>query len=467
MRTSKKWKQVMACILSAGMVLSLAACGETGKESPPAVQEETAKEGKEETKEETKEEAKADSGEPAKEEKEPVTIRFWNGWTGVDGEVLKEMVALYNEQNEDNVTIDMDIMEFSSLEEKMNMSIASNTNPELHLGVAVGDYSRDGIYIPIDDIWEKTDLEKSDFNEDILDACTLDGKLYGMPFQLSGTFLYWNKDLFEAAGLDPETPPKTWEELAEFAEKLEDPSKNIVGGGFFYDNQFCVAEMLLSYGGGIVSEDGENILTDPEYIDGNLKALEVYKNYIDYSDTRKYTTADYESMFLANTCGMICTGGWFATACKTNGANFGVSVLPAGDERISTVAWPMSICVMKNTEGRELEACYSFMEFWNDNIHNKVTGDGKSPVYRWTEIGYQPYLKSVAEDEELNADPVYAVTSTFLDYYDPYFPTGYVYSTPLQYDVLSPMLEQITYEHVDPKDALQWASDELDAIAGK
>ena len=342
MRTSKKWKQVMACILSAGMVLSLAACGETGKESPPAVQEETAKEGKEETKEETKEEAKADSGEPAKEEKEPVTIRFWNGWTGVDGEVLKEMVALYNEQNEDNVTIDMDIMEFSSLEEKMNMSIASNTNPELHLGVAVGDYSRDGIYIPIDDIWEKTDLEKSDFNEDILDACTLDGKLYGMPFQLSGTFLYWNKDLFEAAGLDPETPPKTWEELAEFAEKLEDPSKNIVGGGFFYDNQFCVAEMLLSYGGGIVSEDGENILTDPEYIDGNLKALEVYKNYIDYSDTRKYTTADYESMFLANTCGMICTGGWFATACKTNGANFGVSVLPAGDERISTVAWPMS-----------------------------------------------------------------------------------------------------------------------------
>ncbi len=225
MRISKKWKKVMTCILSAGMTVSLAACGGAGIDSPPVSQDEPV--------EEAAEEAKEDSREPEKAEKEPVTIRFWNGWTGVDGEVLKEMVALYNEQNQDNVTVDMDIMEFSSLEEKMNMSIASNTNPELHLGVAVGDYSRDGIYIPIDDIWEKTDLEKSDFNEDILDACTLDGKLYGMPFQLSGTFLYWNKDLFEEAGLDPETPPRTWEELAEFAEKLEDPSRNIVGGGFF------------------------------------------------------------------------------------------------------------------------------------------------------------------------------------------------------------------------------------------
>ena len=97
------------------------------------------------------------------DENAPVTIRFWNGWTGPDGDKLTELVNQYNEKNTDNVTIEMDIMEFASLGEKMTTSLASDTNPELHLGFANGEYSYDGSYIPIDDIFEKTILDKDDF----------------------------------------------------------------------------------------------------------------------------------------------------------------------------------------------------------------------------------------------------------------------------------------------------------------
>lgn len=45
----------------------------------------------------------------------------------------------------------------------------------------------------------------------------LDGKTYGIPFQRSTIVLFWNKDAFETAGLDPETPPENWEEMAEMA----------------------------------------------------------------------------------------------------------------------------------------------------------------------------------------------------------------------------------------------------------
>ena len=49
---------------------------------------------------------------------------------------------------------------------------------------------------------------------------TTDGKMLSMPFNSSTPVLWWNKDAFKKAGLDPEVPPKTWPEVAEAAKKL-------------------------------------------------------------------------------------------------------------------------------------------------------------------------------------------------------------------------------------------------------
>ena len=53
-----------------------------------------------------------------------------------------------------------------------------------------------------------------------LDNSTFEDQIWGIPFQRSTPVLYWNKEAFAEAGLDPETPPATWEELAEFAQAL-------------------------------------------------------------------------------------------------------------------------------------------------------------------------------------------------------------------------------------------------------
>src|SRR5215470_11173935 len=49
---------------------------------------------------------------------------------------------------------------------------------------------------------------------------TTDGKLLSMPFNSSTPVFYWNKDLFKKAGLDPESPPKTWKDVGDAAAKL-------------------------------------------------------------------------------------------------------------------------------------------------------------------------------------------------------------------------------------------------------
>ena len=378
------------------------------------------------------------------DENAPVTIRFWNGWTGPDGDKLTELVNQYNEKNTDNVTIQMDIMEFASLGEKLTTSLASNTNPELHLGFANGEYSYDGSYIPIDDIFEKTNLDKDDFIEDILDDCYVGDHLMGIPFQISSLYLFWNKDLFKEAGLDPDTPPKTWEELFEFSRKIDNPEKNIVGGGLSYNDAVAVCTgMMVGNGGGVVDDDFNCILDDPKYIDANKKALEWVKAFYDERETNRYIS-EYETMFQAGTCGMLTQGAWELATLEQNGINYGVSLLPAGDVQIAQNAFPVSLCVMKNTEGRELDAAYSFINYWNNNTDNPITEKGDSPAYHWTkDMGYQAYLKSVVNDEELQKDPDYQITSQYAEHLHLAYPGTFVYGNSMQTDVLVPMLEAV------------------------
>src|SRR6218665_906374 len=67
-----------------------------------------------------------------------------------------------------------------------------------------------------------SDEEKAAYFPYIADTVTFDGTQWGSPVAFSTKALYWNKDLFTAAGLDPETPPKTWAEEIEFAKAIKE-----------------------------------------------------------------------------------------------------------------------------------------------------------------------------------------------------------------------------------------------------
>ena len=90
-----------------------------------------------------------------------------------------------------------------------------------------GDYLQD-----VSDVFDKTDLNKDDFIQSYLDYCSDGDKTYFVPFQVVGYYMYWNKDLFKKAGLDPETPPTSWDEWQQDAAKISDSTQNIYGSEF-------------------------------------------------------------------------------------------------------------------------------------------------------------------------------------------------------------------------------------------
>ncbi len=75
-----------------------------------------------------------------------------------------------------------------------------------------------GLAAPMDEVLSPEFL--ADYYPNILEAHSVDGKVYGAPLYVSPFVLFYNKDLFEQAGLDPENPPKTYDELLEIAPKL-------------------------------------------------------------------------------------------------------------------------------------------------------------------------------------------------------------------------------------------------------
>ncbi len=91
------------------------------------------------------------------------------------------------------------------------------------------------VILPISDI-ANTPEDKAwmdGFYPGFMADATFEGKIYGIPFQRSTPVLYYNKDAFRAAGLDPETPPKTWDEMIEMGKQLtiKDTSGNVTQWG--------------------------------------------------------------------------------------------------------------------------------------------------------------------------------------------------------------------------------------------
>ena len=153
---------------------------------------------------------------------------MWAPFTGSDGDVLREIIDNYNETNTDNITVQIDIMDNDTLQTKFATAVSTGTGPSFVLvGIEyLHQYEENGLIEDISDFWDTMGIDKSNFYENVLAKSYIDDALYGVPMQYNVQYLYYNKDLFTEAGLDPENPPTTLDELREAAIACTDPSKN-------------------------------------------------------------------------------------------------------------------------------------------------------------------------------------------------------------------------------------------------
>jgi multiple sugar transport system substrate-binding protein len=390
---------------------------------------------------------------------EPVTIKFWNGFTGSDGDELVELVDKFNSENEYGITVDMDIS--ASLDEQLSSAFAAGEGPELVLFSSAsrftyGDYLQD-----MSDIFDKTNLDKSDFITSYLDYCSEGDSLYLVPMEIVGFYLYWNKDLFEAAGLDPEKGPSTWDEYVEYAKKITDASSNVYGSGLCYGYNYQMAHTIQRFGGlGVTKGSDGKWQANLAGNKGYAKFLQTYKDLVESGDNP--LTDDTDSMMTAGQLGMTINGPWLTGGMETAGINYGITTIPTGDAGEMTSAEVIGMAVTTAADENEKLACYRFIEWWNTKDAN-----GDFPALKWSlDFGYPTYLNSVLNSSEYQAnDKVMSMTNTNTNVKADFIvDSSYPGIGSFISDIIPEMTQPVLFDNADPTkvlENLQKKADEL------
>lgn len=388
-----------------------------------------------------------------------IKISFWNSFTGSDGDMLVELVNRFNEENTDGITVEMDIS--SDFDSQLSTAFAAGTGPTMILSSSAyrftyGDYLQD-----VSDVFEMTDLEKEDFIQSYLDYCSGDEGLYFVPFQVVGYYMYWNKDLFEAAGLDPETPPATWEEWQTMAEQLTDESSNVYGSGISYDYAYQIAHMIQRFGGlAVTDEDGvwtANFKDNSGYVD----FLNMYKTLVDNGNNP--LEADTDSMASAGQIGLTVGGPWVTAGLDTAGINYGIGLIPQGAAGDMNSVEVIGFAVTTAATDAEKAAAYKFIEWWNSEDEN-----GSSPALEWSLAnGFPAYTYSVQEKEEYKASEKLSAMSSA----NPEAPTDFIVDSSFPginaiiSDVIPEMINSVAFGSASAEEALETAQSAADEIA--
>src|SRR5947209_2392293 len=149
-------------------------------------------------------------------------LTFWHALGGTNGEVVSNLVNQFNDSQTDIFVQDVYQGSYDDLVNKFRAGLQSKSGPHVLQVYDIGQrFMIDSKAIePMQTFIDADKFDLSQFEQPILNYYTVDKKLNAMPFNTSNPILYYNKDAFKAAGLDPNKPPRTWDDVAAAAQAL-------------------------------------------------------------------------------------------------------------------------------------------------------------------------------------------------------------------------------------------------------
>lgn len=192
--------------------------------------------------------------------KEPTKIVFWYAVGGKVGEATKTLVDQFNSTHPDIKVEAVFQGDYDSAINKLKQAIPSKSTPNVMQVYDIGTrFMIDSkAVVPVQKWIDKENFDMSSYEKNILAYYTVDNQLYSMPFNTSTPILYYNKTMFKEAGLDPENPPKTFEEVAADAQKLteKDASGKVTRPGMAFAIYGWFFEQFLAEQNSLYADNG-------------------------------------------------------------------------------------------------------------------------------------------------------------------------------------------------------------------
>ena len=192
-------------------------------------------------------------------------------------EAVKSAAEKYNE-SQDDVTISVVEQPASHMADQLSLALSSSEAPDIVSldCTKVPYFASIGAFADISDKYDALEY-KDTFSEGMIKSGQLDGKTYALPFAPDVSVLLYNKDHYEEAGLDPETPPTTWDELIDYSQKLTNDAHYgyVYAGADAGSHMFTFMPYVWNNGGEVLSEDGTACLLNTE---NAIEALSMFND---------------------------------------------------------------------------------------------------------------------------------------------------------------------------------------------
>jgi ABC-type glycerol-3-phosphate transport system substrate-binding protein len=286
---------------------------------------------------------------------EAATLTIWETYNDEEHPIFKEIVAEF-ESAHPGVTIDVVRLPFAGAEPKIQTALTTRTEPDIaRVDVSfLAKLAYKNALLPLDA------RVPGDFLSDILPvalaSCRYRGALWGLPDQTNGLCLFYNKDLFRKAGLDPERPPRTWDELIEYGEKLTDEGEGVYGIGLS-NSLWWSLPFFYTYGATFLSEDGKHcLLGSPEGIAAFQLKVDMCQKYRIEGGAWRAGGIVPDLGFQNGRYAMILNGPWAVESLRRTGIDFGVGLIPEGPAGTHTNVGGNDLVVFKSTKQPDLAA---------------------------------------------------------------------------------------------------------------
>ncbi len=338
---------------------------------------------------------------------EKTKIQFWHAMGGWRIELLQEMANDFMALNPD---IEVEVQYTGSYGDtinKLDVAVQSNVAPHVVQGYDIATQMLiDGeVGMVMQDLIDADPtFDIGAFMPQVLDYYRVNGKLYCMPFNSSNAVLFYNKDLFRKAGLDPNKPPKTFEEVLEYAEKLtiKDDKGNIVQSTITWNlNCWFFEQFMAAQNAPLVDNDNGRTGRPTKAIFNSPEGLKIFNFWNDLTkdghmiNTKIGDWTAARNLLISQKVAMLITStsdvALMVTSAKENNYELGSAFLPApaDAEAGGVVIGGGSLWLIDGHPKNETDAAWEFV---------KYMAEAPQQIKWHTGTGYFPIRKDALEN---------------------------------------------------------------------
>ncbi|WP_234123504.1 ABC transporter substrate-binding protein [Clostridium hydrogenum] len=294
-----------------------------------------------------------------------VTITF-SHWGGDDTytNVYKERIAAFQKKNP-NISVKV-ITVADNYETKLQTMMAGGKAPDVMEVAENGmQFASKNRFMDLTDKIKKANIDtEKTWGKESISQYTYKDKIFGLPDRSGPIIMYYNKDLFDKAGVKYPTSDWTIDDYENALQKLtvKKDGKTVQWGGASLDWMPCWGVFIKANGGDII-KDGKVAINSSENLETLKKYNDDYKkgDILDYKTLETVKNSNGDSYFSQGKVAMLETGFWDVDSfSKVSGLNWDIAPVQTGTEKAS---WPFGSALTISKDSKNQDAAWKFVQY--------------------------------------------------------------------------------------------------------